>query len=426
MTTDTKTVNLNLLRKKPLNELHQLCQDAQVPLQSRPSRSDLSFQLAKFYHEQGNELEIVGVLQKMDDGYGFLRSLESFKPGLDDIYVSQKIVNKFHLRSGDTVKGKLRLPRERERYLALTTVEEINFLPPEKNISQYADSERQAYFPVEWLKLEQGNGTRDDLTGRIIDMVSPVGKGQRSLIVSPPKAGKTMMLQQIAKSILTNNPECHVFVLLIDERPEEVTDFERNVNAEVIASTFDELPQSHVQKAELVLSRAKRLANAGHDVVILMDSLTRLARAYNTLTPASGKILTGGLDANALQRPRRFFSAARNIEGAGSLTIIATALVDTGSKMDEVIYEEFKGTGNHEIHLSRQMTSKLIYPAIQISQSGTRREEKLVPEDYLNNSHVLRRYLATMDDMAALEFLLDRMKASKTNDEFFNNMRKRT
>ncbi len=419
------TININQLRKKPLEELYELCNQTQQPLQGRPSRSDLSFHLAKHFHEQGNELEIVGVLQQMEDGYGFLRSLESFKPGLDDIYVAQKLISKYQLRSGDTVKGKLRLPRERERYLALTSVDEINFLPPEKNKTLLPYNDLKAYFPVEWLKLEQGSGAREDLTGRIIDMVAPVGKGQRSLIVSPPKAGKTMMLQQIAKSILRNNPESHVFVLLIDERPEEVTDFERNVDAEVISSTFDEAPSSHVQKAELVLARAKRLANAGHDVVILMDSLTRLARAYNTLTPASGKILTGGLDANALQRPRRFFSAARNIEGAGSLTIIATALVDTGSKMDDIIYEEFKGTGNHEIHLSRQMSNKLIYPSIQLSQSGTRREEKLVPEEYLNNAHILRKYMATMEDMGALEFLIDRMKSSKTNLEFFQNMRKR-
>ena len=420
------SINMNELRKKPLKELVELCSKTDNPLNSSASNSELTFHLGKHYlKNEGKELRTTGVLQEMVDGYGFLRSLGSFESGLDDVYVSHQLIRKFQMKTGDTVTGTLRMPRDGERYFALASVEEINYTKPEKNKELPKWGDLPAYFPEEWLRLELKNGTREDLTGRIIDIMAPIGKGQRSLIVSPPKAGKTMMLQQIAKAILTNNPECHVFVLLIDERPEEVTDFERNVNAEVVASTFDKTAQNHVQKAELVLARAKRLASRGHDVVILMDSLTRLARAYNTLTPASGKILTGGLDANALQRPRKFFSAARNIEGAGTLTIIATALIDTGSKMDEVIYEEFKGTGNHEIHLSRELTKGGTYPAVEIHASSTRREEKLVPSEFLNNVSILRKYLATMDDQAALNFLLERMRGVKTNDEFFAAMRKR-
>lgn len=425
---DQPSILLNDMRRKPLPELYTLAEAHGVdPLQSKGGRSDIIFNIAKVLTRQGQAMTVEGVLQLVDDnnahGYGFLRSPGSYQVGADDIYVPSQLIKKFHLRTGDTVVGNIRSPKESERYLALVNVESINFYPPEKARTLVPFRDLTADFPTEWLKLEQGNGTQEDLTGRMIDMIAPLGKGQRSLIVSPPKAGKTMMLQRIAQSILANNPEVYLIVLLIDERPEEVTDFIRNVKAEVVSSTFDETPANHVQKAELTIAKGKRLANNGFDVVILLDSITRLARAYNTITPTSGKVLTGGLDANALQRPKRFFGAARNIHEGGSLTIIATALIETGSKMDDVIYEEFKGTGNNEIHLSRQIAQKGIFPAMDVNASGTRRDDRLLPTEYINNAWILKKYMQNQDNIVALEFLLERMKATKLNHDLFMAMR---
>ncbi len=390
----------------------------------RTRKQDIIFAILKRHAKSGEDIYGDGVLEILQDGFGFLRSSDSsYLAGPDDIYVSPSQIRRFNLRTGDSVSGKIRPPKDGERYFALLKVAEINFSTPEQSRNKILFENLTPLFPDERLALEAGNGSTEDLTGRIIDLSAPIGKGQRGLIVAPPKAGKTLMMQHIAQSIIRNNPECYVIVLLIDERPEEVTEMQRSVRAEVVASTFDEPPSRHVQVAEMVIEKAKRLVEHKKDVIILLDSITRLARAYNTIVPSSGKVLTGGVDAHALERPKRFFGAARNIEEGGSLSIIATALVDTGSKMDEVIYEEFKGTGNQELHLDRRIAEKRVYPAINIRRSGTRREELLTSEDELQRMWILRKLLHSMEDLPALEFLLDRMKTTKTNEEFFLSMK---
>lgn len=417
-------MNLTDLNKKSATELAQIAKDNNVENTVRLRKQDIVFNILKTVAQKGDDIYGDGVLEILQDGFGFLRSgIYSFINGPADIYVSPSQIRRFNLRTGDTVSGKIRPPKEGERYFALLKVDLVNHEPSENNKDKILFENLTPLFATEPYKLERGNGSTEDLTGRVIDITAPVGKGQRGLIVSPPKAGKTMMLQTIAQSIAHNYPDSILIVLLIDERPEEVTEMERSVNGEVIASTFDEPATRHVQVAEMVIEKAKRLVEHKKDVVILLDSITRLARAYNTVIPSSGKVLTGGVDAHALQRPKRFFGAARNIEEGGSLTIIATALVDTGSKMDEVIYEEFKGTGNMEIHLDRRIAEKRIYPAININRSGTRREELLVPPDELHKAWILRKLLHPMDDLAAMEFLLDRLKATKTNSDFFDSMR---
>jgi transcription termination factor Rho len=391
---------------------------------SRARKQDLIFSILKAHSKSGEDIFGGGALEILQDGFGFLRSAEgSYLAGPDDIYVSPSQIRRFNLRTGDTINGKIRPPKEQERYFALLEISDINFDPPEQSRNKILFENLTPLFANERFNMECGNGSKEDLTARVIDLVAPFGKGQRGLIVSPPKAGKTIMLQNIAHSIAQNHPECVLIVLLIDERPEEVTEMQRLVRGEVVASTFDEPPQRHVQVAEMVLEKAKRLVEHKRDVVILLDSITRLARAYNTVVPTSGKVLTGGVDANALQRPKRFFGAARNVEEGGSLTIIATALVETGSKMDEVIFEEFKGTGNMELRLSRPVAEKRIYPAIDINRSGTRREELLVPPADLNRIWILRKLLHPMDEIQAMEFLLERLPNTKTNKEFFEAMK---
>jgi transcription termination factor Rho len=418
-------MNLTELKQKSPTELIQLAHDMGIENMSRTRKQDIIFALLKAHAHAGEDIFGDGVLEILQDGFGFLRSNESsYLAGPDDIYVSPSQIRRFNLRTGDSVSGKIRPPKEGERYFALLQVSEINFDRPESTKNKILFENLTPLFPEVRLKMERGNGSSEDITSRIIDLVAPIGKGQRGLIVSPPKAGKTMMLQNIAASIAHNHPECDLIVLLIDERPEEVTEMERSVKGEVIASTFDEPATRHVQVAEMVIDKAKRLVEHKRDVVILLDSMTRLARAYNTVVPASGKILTGGVDANALQRPKRFFGAARNIEGGGSLTIIATALVETGSKMDEVIYEEFKGTGNWEIHLDRRVAEKRVFPAIHINRSGTRREELITKPDELQKMWILRKILHPMDELAAIEFLYDRLKVSKTNEDFFEAMKR--
>jgi transcription termination factor Rho len=365
-----------------------------------------------------------GTLEILQDGFGFLRSADSsYLAGPDDIYVSHSQIRRFNLRTGDSIAGKIRPPKDGERYFALLKVDEINFSEPNAKKHQILFENLTPLFPDERYSLERGNGSTEDLSGRIVDLIAPIGMGQRALIVSPPKAGKTLMLQAIAQSITANSPEAVLIVLLIDERPEEVTEMQRLVQGEVVASTFDEPPSRHVQVAEMVIEKAKRLVEHKKNVVILLDSITRLARAYNTIVPSSGKVLTGGVDAHALERPKRFFGAARNIEEGGSLSIVATALVETGSKMDEVIYEEFKGTGNQELHLERKIAEKRVYPAINIRRSGTRREELLMGEEELQRVWILRKLLHDMDDIAAIEFMSDKLKDTKTNDEFFSSMK---
>jgi transcription termination factor Rho len=384
------------------------------------------FNILKRPAKSGEDIYGDGVLEILQDGFGFLRSADSsYLAGPDDIYVSPSQIRRFNLRTGDTISGKIRPPKEGERYFALLKVNQINFDRPESSRNKILFENLTPLFPNDRLTLEAGNGSTEDLTGRIIDLVSPIGKGQRGLIVAPPKAGKTIMMQNIAQAITRNNPECHLIVLLIDERPEEVTEMQRSVRGEVVASTFDEPPSRHVQVAEMVIERAKRLVEHKKDVIILLDSITRLARAYNTVIPSSGKVLTGGVDAHALERPKRFFGAARNIEEGGSLSIVATALIDTGSKMDEVIYEEFKGTGNLELHLDRKVAEKRIYPAINVRRSGTRREELLIKEDELQRVWILRKLLNDMEDVAATEFLVDRLKGFKSNEEFFMSMKRK-
>lgn len=418
-------MHLTELKKKSPAQLMKIVEEKGIQDLSRARKQDLIFAILKKHAEGGDKIYGDGVLEILPDGFGFLRSGSgSYLAGPDDIYVSPSQIRRFGLRTGDTVSGQIRPPKDAERYFALLKVDNINFEPPEVARNKILFENLTPLFANERLNMQIGNGSTEDLTPRVIDLVSPFGKGQRGLIVSPPKAGKTMMMQGIAHSIAQNHPECHLMVLLIDERPEEVTEMERSVRGEVIASTFDEPANRHVQVAEMVIEKAKRLVEHKKDVVILLDSITRLARAYNTVVPASGKILTGGVDANALQRPKRFFGAARNVEDGGSLTILATALVDTGSKMDEVIFEEFKGTGNMELHLDRRIAEKRIYPAININKSGTRREELLTKPDELQKLWILRKLLHPMDELAAIEFLLDRLKSTKTNDEFFDAMKR--
>ncbi len=418
-------MNLTELKKMPAQELVDLAQSMGVEGSARSRKQDVIFGVLKAVAKNGDEIYGDGILEILQDGYGFLRSEDaSYLAGPDDIYISPSQIRRFNLRTGDTVSGRIRPPKEGERYFALLKVTEINFEPPEASHNKVLFENLTPLFPKERLKLERGNGSTEDLTARVIDMVAPIGKGQRALIVSPPKAGKTMMLQNIAQSISANHPECYLIVLLIDERPEEVTDMMRSVHGEVISSTFDEPATRHVQVAEMVIEKAKRLVEHKRDVVILLDSITRLARAYNTVIPSSGKVLTGGVDANALHRPKRFFGAARNIEEGGSLTIVATALIDTGSRMDDVIYEEFKGTGNMELHLDRRIAEKRIFPAININRSGTRREELLTSTEELQKIWILRKLLHPMDELAAIEFLIDRMKDTKTNGEFFDTMKR--
>lgn len=418
-------MNLTELKKKTPAELIVIGEELQIEGLARLHKKDMIFGILKALAKRGEDISGDGVLEILQDGFGFLRSAEgSYLAGPDDIYVSPSQIRRFNLHTGDTISGKIRPPKEGERYFALLKVNEINFDIPENAKNKVLFENLTPLFANQRLVLERGNGSTEDITARVIDLVAPIGKGQRGLIVSPPKAGKTMMLQNIAQSITSNHPDCYLMVLLIDERPEEVTDMARSVRGEVIASTFDEPATRHVQVAEMVIEKAKRLVEHKRDVVILLDSITRLARAYNTVIPPSGKVLTGGVDANALQRPKRFFGAARNIEEGGSLTIIATALIDTGSKMDEVIYEEFKGTGNMEIHLDRRIAEKRVYPSINLNRSGTRREELLVKPDELQKMWILRKLLHPMDEIGAMEFLIDRLKATKTNEEFFELMKK--
>ncbi|HUL80731.1 MAG TPA: transcription termination factor Rho [Gammaproteobacteria bacterium] len=418
-------MNLSELKTRPPAELVQLGESMGLENLARSRKQDIIFSILKAHAKNGENIFGEGVLEILQDGFGFLRSADSsYLAGPDDIYVSPSQIRRFNLRTGDTVSGLIRPPKDGERYFALLKVGDINGDAPENSKSKVLFENLTPLFPKKRLKLEQGNGSTEDLTARIIDMVAPIGKGQRGLIVSPPKAGKTMLLQNIAASIAANHPDVTLIVLLIDERPEEVTEMERTVRGEVVSSTFDEPATRHVQVAEMVIEKAKRLTEHKQDVVILLDSITRLARAYNTVVPSSGKVLTGGVDANALQRPKRFFGAARNIEEGGSLTIIATALIDTGSKMDDVIYEEFKGTGNMEIHLDRRIAEKRVFPAININRSGTRKEELLTQADELQKMWILRKVLHPMDELAAVEFLISKLQDTKTNADFFDAMKR--
>jgi len=417
-------MNLSDLKLKSVPQLLELAKEMNLENVSRTRKQDIIFSILKHHAKSGEDIYGDGVLEILQDGFGFLRSANSsYLAGPDDIYVSPSQIRRFNLRKGDEVAGKIRPPKEGERYFALLKVNQINGDKPENTKSKVLFENLTPLFPQERFVLEQGNGSTEDLSSRVLDLVAPIGKGQRGLIVAPPKAGKTMLLQTIAQSITRNNPECDLIVLLIDERPEEVTEMKRSVRGEVVASTFDEPPARHVQVAEMVIEKAKRLVEHKRDVVILLDSITRLARAYNTVVPSSGKVLTGGVDANALEKPKRFFGAARNVEEGGSLTIIATTLVDTGSKMDEVIYEEFKGTGNQELHLDRKVAEKRIYPAINVRRSGTRREDMMFDEMSLQRLWILRRLLTEMEDVQAIEFLLDKLRQTKTNDDFFDSMR---
>lgn len=417
-------MNLSDLKLKTVPELLEIAKEMNLDNVSRTRKQDIIFAILKHHAKSGEDIYGDGVLEILQDGFGFLRGANSsYLAGPDDIYVSPSQIRRFNLRKGDEVAGKIRPPKDNERYFALLKVDTINGDKPENTKNKILFENLTPLFPEDRLVLETGTGSTEDLSSRVLDLVSPIGKGQRGLIVAPPKAGKTMLLQTIAQAITRNNPECDLIVLLIDERPEEVTEMTRLVRGEVVASTFDEPATRHVQVAEMVIERAKRLVEHKHDVVILLDSITRLARAYNTVAPSSGKVLTGGVDANALEKPKRFFGAARNLEEGGSLTIIATALVETGSKMDEVIYEEFKGTGNQELHLDRKIAEKRTYPAINIRRSGTRREDMMFDEGSLQRLWILRRLLSEMEDQQSIEFLLDKLRQTKTNDEFFDSMR---
>ena len=419
-------MNLTDLKTKPTQELLNIAKEIGLDNIARQRKQDIIFTILKRHAKSGEDIYGDGVLEILQDGFGFLRSADcSYLAGPDDIYVSPSQIRRFNLRTGDTISGKIRPPKDGERYFALLKVNEVNYTDPSQSKNKVLFENLTPLFPNDRMILESGNGSTEDLTGRIIDLTSPIGKGQRGLIVAPPKAGKTLMLQNIAQAITRNNPECYLIVLLIDERPEEVTEMQRSVRGEVVASTFDEPPARHVQVAEMVIEKAKRLVEHKKDVVILLDSITRLARAYNTIVPSSGKVLTGGVDAHALERPKRFFGAARNVEEGGSLSIIATALIDTGSKMDEVIYEGFKGTGNLELHLDRKIAEKRVYPAINIRRSGTRREELLTGEEELQRMWILRKLLHGMEDTPAVEFLLDKLRDTKTNDEFFMAMKRK-
>ena len=418
-----KEMKLQDLKVKTPTELLSFAEEAGVENASAMRKQELMFAILKQLAAKETEIIGTGVMEVLQDGFGFLRSPDAnYLPGPDDIYVSPSQIRRFALRSGDTVEGQIRSPKEGERYFALLKVNKINFEDPEKQRHKVHFDNLTPLYPTKWLRMEIEDPTIKDLSARVIDIVSPLGKGQRALIVAQPRTGKTVLLQNIAHSISANHPECYLIVLLIDERPEEVTDMQRSVKGEVISSTFDEPATRHVQVSEMVIEKAKRLVEHKRDVVILLDSITRLGRAYNTVVPSSGKVLTGGVDSNALQRPKRFFGAARNIEEGGSLTIIATALIDTGSRMDEVIFEEFKGTGNSEIVLDRKVSDKRVFPAIDIARSGTRKEELLVPNDQLKKMYVLRRILNPMGTMDAIEFLVDKLRSTKTNSEFFNSM----
>ena len=417
------SLSLSELKAKTPTELAEVARSLKLDNVTRLRKQDQIFAILKSQAKRGEKIKGEGVVEILQDGFGFLRSSSSsYLAGPDDVYVSPSQIRRFGLRTGDTVAGLVRPPKDSERYFALLKVETINYQSPEEAKKKILFENLTPLHPDERIRLEQGNGSSEDLTGRTIDIVSPIGKGQRGLLVSAPKTGKTVMLQQIAHAVTASEPDCELIVLLIDERPEEVTEMKRTVRGEVVSSTFDEPASRHVQVAEMVIEKAKRLVEHKKDVVILLDSITRLARAYNTVQPASGKVLTGGVDANALQKPKRFFGAARNIEEGGSLTILATALIDTGSKMDEVIYEEFKGTGNMEIHLDRRIAEKRVYPSIVISRSGTRREELLTDPAELQKIWLLRKLLHPMDDIEAVEFMLDKLRATKSNAEFFKSM----
>ncbi len=419
-------MNLSELKQKPIDELLEMAATMGLENLARSRKQDIIFAMLKRHAKGGEDIYGEGVLEILPDGFGFLRSAgASYLAGADDIYVSPSQIRRFNLRTGDRIAGKIRPPKDGERYFAMLKVDEINFDAPENARNKILFENLTPLFPDEQLTLEAGNGSTEDLTGRIIDLVAPIGKGQRGLIVAPPKAGKTIMMQNIAQSIIRNNPECYIIVLLIDERPEEVTEMQRTVRGEVIASTFDEPPNRHVQVADMVIEKAKRLVEHKKDVIILLDSITRLARAYNTVIPSSGKVLTGGVDAHALEKPKRFFGAARNIEGGGSLSIIATALVETGSKMDEVIYEEFKGTGNMELILDRKVAEKRVYPAINIRRSGTRREDLLMDDAELQRIWILRKLLHDMEDLPAIEFMTEKLKGFKNNSDFFGAMKRK-
>jgi transcription termination factor Rho len=418
-------MSLTMLKAKPVHELVTMAESMGLENMARQRKQDVIFSILKAHARGGEDIYGDGVLEILQDGFGFLRSADSsYLAGPDDIYVSPSQIRRFNLRTGDSISGLIRPPKDGERYFALLKVGEINFDTPESARHKLLFENLTPLHPTKRLKLERGNGSTEDLTARMIDLMAPLGKGQRGLIISPPKAGKTMLLQNIATSITWNHPDVYLIVLLIDERPEEVTEMSRTVKGEVVASTFDEPASRHVQVAEMVIEKAKRLVEHKRDVVVLLDSITRLARAYNTVVPSSGKVLTGGVDANALQRPKRFFGAARNVEEGGSLTIIATALIDTGSRMDDVIYEEFKGTGNSEIHLDRRISEKRVYPAFNINRSGTRKEELITAPDELAKIWILRKLLHPMDELAAVEFLLDKMKDTKTNSDFFESMKR--
>jgi len=416
-------MNLSELKKIPIKELIKMGELMGIDGVSRKKKTDIIFQILVKHAESGESIYGAGVLEILADGFGFLRAAESsYLAGTDDIFVSPSQIKRFDLHTGDTISGRIRPPRNSEKYFALVKIDLFNGDAPDRERNNPSFENLTPLHPDQRLRMEVGNGSTADLTSRVIDLSAPIGKGTRGLIVAPPKAGKTLLLQSIAQSIAKNNPECHLIVLLIDERPEEVTEMERSVKGEVIASTFDEAASRHVQVAEMVIEKAKRLVEHEKDVVILLDSITRLARAYNTVVPSSGKVLTGGVDANALQKPKRFFGAARNIEHGGSLSIIATALVDTGSKMDEVIYEEFKGTGNMELMLSRKIAEKRIWPAIDITRSGTRKEELLMGEDELSKNWIIRKVTSGMHEIPAIEWILGAIAKSKTNKEFFKQM----
>ncbi|QPG05374.1 transcription termination factor Rho [Salinimonas marina] len=418
-------MNLTELKNKPINELVALAEEMGLENMARARKQDIIFSILKTHAKGGEDIFGDGVLEILQDGFGFLRSADSsYLAGPDDIYVSPSQIRRFNLRTGDTIAGKIRPPKDSERYFALLKIREVNFDKPENSRNKILFENLTPLHASTRMRMERGNGSTEDITARVLDLASPIGKGQRGLIVAPPKAGKTLLLQNIAQSIAANQPECELMVLLIDERPEEVTEMHRLVQGEVVASTFDEPASRHVQVAEMVIEKAKRLVEHKKDVIILLDSITRLARAYNTVIPSSGKVLTGGVDANALHKPKRFFGAARNVEEGGSLTIIATALVDTGSKMDEVIYEEFKGTGNMEMHLHRKIAEKRVFPAIDFNRSGTRREELLTSQDELQKMWILRKIVHEMSEVDAIEFLINKLSMTKTNDEFFNAMKR--
>jgi transcription termination factor Rho len=418
-------MNLTELKEKSISELIELAESMKLEHLARNRKQDIIFAILKSHAKSGEDIFGSGVLEILQDGFGFLRSADSsYLAGPDDIYVSPSQIRRFSMRTGDTIQGKIRPPKDGERYFALLKVAEVNFDRPENSRNKILFENLTPIHPISRLTMERGNGSTEDITARVLDLASPIGKGQRGLIVAPPKAGKTLLLQNIAQSIAHNHPDAELMVLLIDERPEEVTEMRRLVKGEVIASTFDEPANRHVQVAEMVIEKAKRLVEHKKDVVILLDSITRLARAYNTVIPSSGKILTGGVDANALHRPKRFFGAARKIEEGGSLTIIATALVDTGSKMDEVIYEEFKGTGNMELHLSRKIAEKRVFPAIHFNRSGTRREELLTKPAELQKMWILRKIVHEMGEIDAMEFMIDKLAMTKTNNEFFDSMKR--